>query len=40
MRNRLIHGYLNIDLDILWDTVTEDLHPLITSLEGILPQDD
>ncbi len=22
MRNRLIHGYAEINLDILWDTVT------------------
>jgi uncharacterized protein with HEPN domain len=37
MRNRLIHGYDKIDLDILWQTVTEDLPPLITTLEKIVP---
>jgi uncharacterized protein with HEPN domain len=37
MRNRLIHGYNNVDLEILWDTVKEDLPALITELEGILP---
>ena len=32
MRNRLIHGYDVIDLDILWRTITEDLPPLIKAL--------
>ena len=36
MRNRLIHGYDQVDLDILWDTIEIDLPPLITALEGIL----
>ena len=32
MRNRLIHGYDQIDLDILWKTLTQDLHSLIDDL--------
>ncbi len=36
MRNRLIHAYFDIDLDILWKTVTEDLPPLIAELEKIV----
>ena len=36
IRNRLIHGYNQVDLDILWDTIEEDLPPLITELENIL----
>ena len=36
MRNRLIHGYDTIDLDALWDTVTDDLPPLIAQLERLL----
>jgi uncharacterized protein with HEPN domain len=35
MRNRLIHAYFNIDLDILWQTVNEDIPALIAELEGI-----
>lgn len=35
MRNRLIHGYDVIDLDILWQTVVEDIPNLIRALEGI-----
>ena len=36
MRNRLIHGYDVIDFDLLWDTVTDDLPPLITALRRIV----
>jgi uncharacterized protein with HEPN domain len=31
-RNRLIHGYFDINLDIVWDTVTVDLPPLVAEL--------
>lgn len=37
MRNRLIHGYFDIDYDIVWETLSEDLPTLIKSLEKILP---
>ena len=37
MRNRLIHAYFDIDLDILWNTVTLDLPPLIAELEKNIP---
>lgn len=37
MRNRLIHVYFEIELDIVWDTVTEDLPLLIAELERIIP---
>ena len=36
MRNRLIHGYDQVDLDILWNNIEIDLPPLITALEEIL----
>lgn len=32
MRDRLIHHYFDIDLDILWVTVTEDLPDLLMVL--------
>ena len=38
MRNRLIHGYDSVDLDILWDTIEVDLPPLIAELENILSE--
>jgi uncharacterized protein with HEPN domain len=36
MRNRLIHAYFDINLDIIWQTVSEDLPPLIAELEKIV----
>ena len=39
MRNRLIHGYDDINFDVLYATVTEDLPRLITELEKILPPE-
>jgi len=40
MRNRLIHAYFEINLDILWKTITDDLPPLIIELERIVPPED
>lgn len=36
MRNRLVHGYLDVDLDLVWSTLTDDLPPLIPVLERTL----
>ena len=36
MRHRLIHGYDLLDLDILWQTVEEDLPELVEQLQEIL----
>ncbi len=36
MRNRLVHAYFDLDLDQVWNTVSQDLPPLIASLEYIL----
>ena len=36
MRNRIIHAYFDIDLDRVWDTVTDDLPPLASRLRAIL----
>ena len=36
LRNRLVHGYDVVDLDILWDIVQGDLPPLIAELSRIL----
>jgi len=35
-RDRLIHGYFDVDWNILWDILTVDLPPLITTLEKIV----
>lgn len=36
MRNRLIHAYFDVDLDIVWTTVSEDLRALIPALDSAL----
>ena len=36
MRNRLIHGYDMVDLDLLWGTVEIDLPSLIAALDNII----
>jgi uncharacterized protein with HEPN domain len=35
LRDRLIHGYFDVNLDIVWNTVTQDLPPLIEKLRKI-----
>ena len=35
MRNRLVHSYYEIDLDIVWKTVSEDLPLLVRSLARV-----
>ena len=39
MRDRLIHGYFDVNLDVVWETVTQDLPPLIAQLEKLLPSE-
>ncbi|MGQ9500680.1 MAG: HepT-like ribonuclease domain-containing protein, partial [Anaerolineae bacterium] len=36
MRNRLVHAYFDVNLDILWHTIQDDLPPLIAQMEAIL----
>lgn len=40
MRHHLIHGYFDVDLDIVWDTATKDIPPLIIEIEKILKEED
>lgn len=40
MRNRLIHGYFDIDLIIVYKTVTQDISPLVKKLEEIVSSQD
>lgn len=37
MRHRLVHGYYDINLQTVWDTVKVDLPPLIDALRSSLP---
>jgi len=36
MRNRIVHVYFKIDEKLMWDTVINDLPPLIPLLEKLL----
>ncbi|MBU0704183.1 MAG: DUF86 domain-containing protein [Chloroflexi bacterium] len=36
-RDRLIHGYFDVDMDIVWEIVTVDLPSLVVELEQIIP---
>jgi uncharacterized protein with HEPN domain len=36
MRNRLVHGYFDVDLDVVWSTVITDLVPLISALDTMI----
>jgi uncharacterized protein with HEPN domain len=40
MRHRLVHAYFDINLDILWRTVKDDLPALIAVLEPHVPPEE
>ncbi|EAW43819.1 HepT-like ribonuclease domain-containing protein [Nodularia spumigena] len=40
LRDRLVHDYKNIDLDILWDVVSVEIPALLVSLAPLLPKKD
>lgn len=40
MRNRLVHTYFEINLDLVWETVQHDLPPLIADLKEILATEE
>lgn len=39
MRHKVVHDYVHVDPSIVWDVVENDLQPLITELEKILPPE-
>lgn len=38
MRNRLVHAYFDVDVDVVWKTVTVELPALKQRLQGLLSQ--
>ena len=40
MRNRLVHAYFDINLDVVWRTATAELPILIRELEKLVPEAD
>lgn len=39
MRNRLIHEYAEVDLDLVWDVIQNDIPALIGWLEPLIPPE-
>lgn len=37
MRHRIVHDYLNIDEDVVWQVAQNDLPQLVTVLQKIIP---
>lgn len=40
MRNRLIHGYFDVDPDIVWQTVSDEIPALLPLQVDLLASDD
>lgn len=40
MRDRLLHGYDDVDLDLFWKTLDEELPALLDRLKGLAPRSD
>lgn len=40
LRNRIVHGYDNVNFDILWTIVKHDLSPLIESPKRVLRETE
>ena len=39
MRSKIVHDYMNVDEDIVWDSVTQELQPLIEELKKVAPSE-
>ncbi len=39
MRSKIVHDYMNVDEDIVWEVVTRDLPALVAALEKVTPGD-
>lgn len=40
LRNRLIHEYFRVKLDVVWKVVTTEVSPLIEQLQAIVPREE
>lgn len=40
MRNRIVHEYFQVDLEVVWNVVRRELRPLIERLRAIVPPVD
>ena len=39
MRNRIIHGYEDIDLEIVWNTIKTDFPKLRNNIENVIKEE-
>lgn len=39
MRNRLIHGYFDVNNDLVWETVRTELPPLIKMVKSVIRKE-
>ena len=39
MRHRIVHDYINIDTDIVWEVVSVELEPLLAELTRVVPEN-
>ena len=39
MRHRIVHDYMNIDEDVIWQVVQKDLPQLSNELKNIIPEE-
>jgi uncharacterized protein with HEPN domain len=39
MRHRIVHDYMNVDEDVVWSVVEDDLRPLLGVLEITIPSE-
>jgi uncharacterized protein with HEPN domain len=40
MRNRIVHDYLNVDEDVVWEVVRQDIPGLVAALTKIYPAEE
>ncbi len=40
MRNRIVHDYTHVDLELVWQTIQHDIPSLIAHLEPLVPPED
>lgn len=39
MRHKIVHDYMDISENVLWEVVTKDMAPLLAALEKIVPPE-
>jgi uncharacterized protein with HEPN domain len=39
MRNKLVHRYFGINMEVVWQTIQEDLPMIINVIDGVLKQE-